>query len=80
LSPGIEFSMPGYNVLRYDRPDGYGGVMLGIKYGRSYKQTICNQIPHCEMVAATIINQNGNGINVVSIRGPQLSAKYRRRW
>jgi ribonuclease HI len=67
LSPGIEFSLAGYNVLRYDRPDGYGGVMLGVKNGLSYKQTMCGQISHCEMVAAKIIDQSGCGMDVVSV-------------
>jgi hypothetical protein len=38
LPPDIEFSMPGYNNLRYDRPGGKGGLMLDIKHGLSYKR------------------------------------------
>jgi hypothetical protein len=59
--------MSGYNVLRYDRPDGYSGVMLGIKNGLSYKQTMCEQTSHCEMVAAKIIDQSGCGMDVVYV-------------
>lgn len=42
LRPGDVFNAPGYHIERKDRVDGYGGVMLGIRHGISYRRIQVN--------------------------------------
>ena len=59
LKPDIhssEIFPPRYHILRRDRPDGYGGVMLGIKTAHIYKELPTDN-QHLESVYAKINSQ-----------------------
>jgi len=54
LSSTDDFTIPNYNIVRNDRADGYGGVMVGVRKDIPFEETINESISNCELVGALI--------------------------
>jgi exonuclease III len=66
LSSLDDFSVFNFNIVRRDREDGFGGVLLGIRKDISFRESINGMISSCELVGAAIADEHGCCLNVIS--------------
>jgi hypothetical protein len=57
-------------VIRWDRPGGHGGGVLGFRRFFEFEKVLSTQISSCEMIAASVENINGQKLSIVSAYGP----------
>lgn len=57
LLPSDTFNLPGYHIERKDRADGYGGVMLAIRHGISYRRIRLYVVLLMWLVSSVIYHQ-----------------------
>jgi exonuclease III len=66
LSSEDDFCVPNFDIVRHDRDDGYGGVMLGIRKDIPFVETMKDSISNCELVGAALKDDQGRDLNIVS--------------
>jgi ribonuclease HI len=66
LSSPDDFCVPNFDIIRHDRDDGYGGVMLGIRKDIPFVETMKKSITNCELVGAMLKDEQGRDMNIIS--------------
>jgi ribonuclease HI len=66
LSSTDVFTIPNYNIVRNDRDDGYGGVMVGVRKDIPFEETINDTISNCELAGVLIKDEQGRELNILS--------------
>lgn len=76
LTEEKDFYVPQFNILRSDRDQPYGGVLLGLKHGIEFKRVEIEQPSPIEIVAATI-NVTSTELTIASIYiPPTINLRY----
>lgn len=70
FKPNKYINFTGYNVIRIDRPDGYGGVAILLKSNIKFKEFIITQNKKCQMVGVQICTNYTGNVTLVSIYVP----------
>lgn len=76
LTEEKDFYVPQFNILRSDRDQPYGGVLLGLKHGIEFKRVEIEQPSPIAIVAATI-NVTSTELTIASIYiPPTINLRY----